>query len=114
MTSATRRPKPPEGFESWLEYAILTFDGHTAALSFMFDAEPSITISSKPWCLKSSMPSGHEHRFRRSPPNRGEIDKWNVRDVEAVPARNSSGNAPVLLSARHGIPLPRSQLRATC
>lgn len=40
MTSATRRPKPPEGFGSWLEYAILTFDGHDAALNFMFDAEP--------------------------------------------------------------------------
>lgn len=40
MTSVTRRPKPPEGFESWLEYAILTFDGHKAALSFVFDVEP--------------------------------------------------------------------------
>jgi uncharacterized protein YkwD len=40
MTTPSRKPKPPEGFNSWLEYAILTFDGHDAALSFMFDAEP--------------------------------------------------------------------------
>ncbi|WP_176665671.1 hypothetical protein [Variovorax sp. SG517] len=40
MTAPTHNPKPPEGFNSWLEYAILTFDGHDAALGFMFDTEP--------------------------------------------------------------------------
>ncbi|MCJ9671446.1 hypothetical protein [Neorhizobium sp. SHOUNA12B] len=40
MAAPSHKPKPPEGFNSWLEYTILTFDGHNAALSFMFDAEP--------------------------------------------------------------------------
>lgn len=40
MTAPSHKPKPPEGFNSWLEYAILTFDGQDAALNFMFDAEP--------------------------------------------------------------------------
>jgi len=40
MTAPSRKPKSPEGFNSWLEYGILTFDGHDAALSFMFDADP--------------------------------------------------------------------------
>lgn len=40
MPSTASKPMPPAGFESWLEYAILTFDGHDAALSFMFDTEP--------------------------------------------------------------------------
>jgi len=34
-------PPPPEGYANWLEYAIGTFDGHWASLSFMFDAEPT-------------------------------------------------------------------------
>ena len=34
-------PRPPEGYENWLEYAIGTFDGHWASLSFMFDDEPT-------------------------------------------------------------------------
>lgn len=40
MTSSIRKPPAPEGFRNWLEYAILTFDGNTASLNFMFDDEP--------------------------------------------------------------------------
>jgi hypothetical protein len=40
MPLTDSKPAPPAGFENWLEYAILTFDGHEAALNFMFDAEP--------------------------------------------------------------------------
>jgi hypothetical protein len=39
-TPARKHPKPPAGYESWLEYAIARFDTRSAALHSMFDEEP--------------------------------------------------------------------------
>ncbi len=57
--------KPPGKFNNWLEYAILTFNGHDAALNFMFDAEPLDHHQIQSRCSMNSMRSGHSPHFRR-------------------------------------------------